>query len=159
MTAINKLTREDVEFFEETILGTSAVGANTLSVYQQTATKSAIYPGRGTPLGLAYVALKLNGEAGEFAEHVGKAMRDDALMPFHPLLDPGKDSPNRVVNFTALTDERRDLIIKEVGDVLWYLSAACNELGISLSEAALINLTKLADRAERGALRGSGDDR
>jgi NTP pyrophosphatase (non-canonical NTP hydrolase) len=58
-----------------------------------------------------------------------------------------------------MTDERRALIIKEIGDVLWYLSAACNELNISLSEAALTNLEKLCDRSERDALRGSGDER
>jgi len=40
--------------------------------YQIIASGSAIYPGRGTPLGLAYCALKLNGEAGELAEHVGQ---------------------------------------------------------------------------------------
>jgi len=154
MTAINQITREDVEFFEFAI-----IRGSTFNLYQQTATKSAIYPGQGTPLGLAYVALKLNGEAGEFAEHVGKAMRDDALMHFHHMLDPGVRSQNRVVHFSELTPERRALIVKEIGDVLWYLSAACNELGISLSEAALVNLTKLLDRTERGALQGSGDER
>lgn len=110
--------------------------------YQHAATKSAIYPGRGTALGLAYVALKGAGEAGEFAEHVGKAMRDDSLM------ETGE-----------LTDERRMALIKEVGDQLWYLAAKCNELGITLNEAAVINLRKLADRQARGVQRGSGDNR
>ena len=67
---INTITAADVAYVE-------AIG--TLDAYQAAATKTAIYPGQGTPLGLAYCALKLNGEAGEFAEHVGKAMRDDAL--------------------------------------------------------------------------------
>ena len=112
-----------------------------LNTYQQIATGTAVYPGQGTPLGLIYCALKMNGEAGEFAEHVGKAMRDDALMGF------------------GLTPERRTLLVKEVGDVLWYLSAACTELGITLSEAANVNLRKLHDRKTRGALQGSGDNR
>jgi len=140
---INRITREDVENFKYRSHG--------LDQYQHIATKSAIYPGQGTSLGLTYVALKMNGEAGEFAEHVGKAMRDDGLIKrigMHTYED-GK----------SLTPERKTLLIKEIGDNLWYLSAACNELGISLSEAATVNLEKLCDRSERDALQGSGDNR
>lgn len=146
MKAINGITRRDVLNF------TGGVGI--MDTYQHIATKSAIYPGQGTALGLAYVALKLNGEAGEFAEHVGKAMRDDGLITIE---HNGEHYLSGVRQ--PLTPERRALIIKEVGDVLWYLSAACNELGIPLSEAAAENLRKLCDRTERDALRGSGDDR
>lgn len=152
MTTINRITRDDVYAF-------SAYGH--LDGYQRIATKSAIYPGQGTPLGLAYVALKLNGEAGEFAEHVGKAMRDDGLLAVQEHNRNSSSGIKRWLEATArpLENERRDLIIKEIGDVLWYLSAACNELGISLSDAATANLEKLCDRAERNALRGSGDNR
>lgn len=136
--SINQIDSGDVSAFDEAVDLTD----NVLDLYQWIATKSAIYPGQGTPLGLAYVALKMNGEAGEFAEHVGKAMRDDDLMAC-----------------TYPTTERRELLIKEIGDVLWYLSAACNELGICLSEAALTNIRKLHDRSQRDALRGSGDER
>lgn len=148
MTAINRITAEDVASFKHT-LATHSGYTDAFGEYQRLATKSAIYPGQGTPLGLAYVALKLNGEAGEFAEHVGKAMRDDELF----------DAYSSSADYGELTPERKALIIKEIGDVLWYLSAACNELGITLSEAALINLQKLHERSERGTLRGSGDDR
>jgi NTP pyrophosphatase (non-canonical NTP hydrolase) len=152
---MNKITRNDVNAFKEQAIGYADSvdpAGNAIDHYQRIATKSAIYPGQGTPLGLAYVALKLNGEAGELAEHVGKAMRDDGLIK--PLLD----APATFQGY-ALGDERRALIIKEIGDQLWYLAAACNELGISLSDAALGNLEKLCDRAERGTLRGSGDER
>lgn len=134
MKTINKITQEDVVFFSEENCD--------IDVYQSIATRSAFYPGKGTPLGLVYVALKMNGEAGEFAEHVGKTMRDDALM-----------------EEKQLTMARRELLIKEVGDVLWDLAAACNELGITLSEAAHANLMKIKDRGERGTLQGSGDNR
>jgi NTP pyrophosphatase (non-canonical NTP hydrolase) len=50
-------------------------------------------------------------------------------------------------------------LILEIGDQLWYLAAKCQELGITLGEAAIRNLQKLSDRSERGALQGSGDDR
>lgn len=152
---INKITRDDVEAFKDQsgFYFDVANAMNSIDHYQQIATKSAIYPGQGTALGLAYVALKLNGEAGEFAEHVGKAMRDDILIPID------RNGQIAYLDNDTLRPERRELLIKEIGDVLWYLSAACNELNISLSEAAAANLEKLLDRTERNALRGSGDNR
>lgn len=114
-----------------------------LNEYQQAAMQTAIYPGKYTPLGLMYAALKMNGEAGEFAEHVGKAIRDEGLMTRTDLL----------------TGSRHELLVKEVGDVLWYLAAACQELGITLDYAATVNLNKLAARKENGTLQGSGDNR
>ncbi len=147
MTTINKITQDDIDNLKV---------FQTLNQYQKSASRSAIYPGQGTSLGLVYVALKLNGEAGEFAEHVGKAMRDDSFM-----------SSVRSVNGIGiefeeevdLTEARRDVLIKEAGDVLWYLSAACNELGIDLLEVAITNLEKLKSRTDRGQLQGSGDNR
>lgn len=147
---INALTREHVERFR----AHENSSPNMLNLYQQLATRCAFYPGAGTPLGLAYVALKMNGEAGEFAEHVGKAMRDDEFFDVKKV-----DGYDTIWHAQSLTPERHALLVKEVGDVLWYLSAACNELGISLSDAAAANLEKLADRAERGSLQGSGDAR
>lgn len=137
-TPANQIDRADLHDFRVV----TASDFNALDLYQRVATKSAIYPGQGSPLGLTYVALKLNGEAGEFAEHAGKAMRDDALM------ERG-----------WLTPERHLKLVKEAGDVLWYLSAICNELGITLSSVAYENLEKLHDRSERNQLQGSGDDR
>ena len=125
----------------------------TLNEYQKKATKTAIYPGAKTPLGLAYVALKRNGEAGEFAEHVGKAIRDEELFDFDvPFLGLEK-------TLAVILWDRQQLLMKEIGDVLWYLSAACNELGVNLEEVAQMNLDKLASRQERGQLQGSGDNR
>lgn len=154
---MNNITKDDIKAFR--FAARRIEGDNALDLYQNIATKSAVYPGQGTPLGLAYVALKLNGEAGELAEHVGKAMRDDGLMPT-VFADVSVNKTREVVSLDgSLTSERRSLIIKEIGDICWYLSAACNELGITLSEAAIINLEKLADRQERNVLRGSGDER
>jgi len=125
--------------------------SNALNLYQRLATGTAIYPGQGSPLGLIYVALKGAGEAGEFAEHVGKAMRDDGFITMEDVDEEITDG--------QLTPERRALLIKEIGDELWYLAAKCNELDTTLSEAALINVNKLRDRQTRGTLRGSGDNR
>jgi len=146
MTAINHINANDIALVD--LYG-------DMDVYQSTATMSAIYPGRASPLGMIYVALKLNGEAGEIAEHVGKAMRDDNLMGEVDVNNGRCDwhmGPD-------LTPSRRELLVKEVGDCLWYLAAMCNELDITLTEAAVTNLKKLKDRQERGTLQGSGDRR
>ncbi len=58
-----------------------------------------------------------------------------------------------------LDDDYKKLIAKELGDVLWYLSALSRKLGFSLSEIAEMNLEKLNSRKERGRLHGDGDNR
>lgn len=114
-----------------------------LDDYQSAALATANYPGQGTPIGLVYVALKSDGESGEFSEHLGKAICDDNFM----------------VTTDELTPERRTLLKKELGDRLWYIAAGAKELGFSLAEIANTNLEKLADRAARGVIGGSGDNR
>lgn len=109
-----------------------------LESYQKAATEFAIYPGKGTFFGIVYTALKMNGEAGEIAEKIGKVMRDDA---------------------SILSREKRAALLLELGDVLWYIAAMSNELGYSLAEVANANIQKLASRSARGKLSGSGDDR
>ena len=117
----------------------------TLNGYQKAAQTTAIYPGKGTIMGLVYATLKGCGEAGEFSEKVGKLLRDNGLQPndsYH-LIPP---------------DKYKDLL-KEIGDELWYIAAKCTELGITLEQAAAINIDKLKSRQERGTLSGSGDNR
>lgn len=106
--------------------------------YQFQALATAIYPGKKSVQGLIYTTLKLNGEAGEVAEGVGKAIRDDGA---------------------KITPEREIALVRELGDVLWYVAATANELGYDLSEIAQINLDKLKARREAGTLSGSGSDR
>lgn len=50
-------------------------------------------------------------------------------------------------------------IKKELGDILWNLSAACVEFGLDLEDVAKTNLGKLTSRGERGVICGDGDDR
>lgn len=49
--------------------------------------------------------------------------------------------------------------LKELGDILWDLNACCVQMGSTLEEVAEMNLAKLEDRAERGVLKGEGDNR
>jgi NTP pyrophosphatase (non-canonical NTP hydrolase) len=89
-------------------------------------------------LSLAYAAGKLNGEAGEIAEEVFKALRDDSA---------------------ELSMERVDRIAKELGDVLYYVARIAHEIGFTLEEVAEQNMKKLRDRKERGVISGRGSGR
>lgn len=131
----------------------------TLNEYQRLAARTAIYEGRGTALGLNYVALKLNGEAGELAEFVGKAMRDDQLFKKVTIDGDTYFLPQK------LTYDKITKIRKEIGDCLWYLSQMCFEISvqfgapITLGDVAHENILKLQSRKERGVLGGSGNNR
>lgn len=98
--------------------------------YQTWANTTAIYDRSD---GLAYTALGLVNEAGEYAGKIKKYMRDKEL---------------------------DDLAAaKELGDVLWYLAVAASELGYDLSEIVKLNVDKLNSRKKRGTIGGSGDNR
>lgn len=101
-----------------------------------------------TLAGFVHLTHKLAGEAGEFNEHWGKAIRDDEVT-YQGFIN-GK---------LELTKERRETLLKELGDVLWYVAMLARELGSSLMGVAIINMTKLASRRKRGVIQGSGDDR
>ena len=106
--------------------------------YQRLAARTAEYPGRDGDHPAIYPFIGLPGEAGEVADHGKKIVRDDE---------------------GRLTDDRRDDIAKELGDVLWYVAAICDELGLEMSDVARRNVEKLADRQERGVIQGEGDER
>ena len=150
---INRITIEDVNRFKN-----QYYDDNAMNLYQAIAGKSAIYPGQGTFLGLLYVNTKLQGEAGEFSENVGKALRDDNILDDEY---PGEFSDVEVPTFRfgEIRPERRLKLKRELGDVLWYVARAAAELGFNLSEIAEENLIKLHDRTKRGTLQGSGDER
>lgn len=59
----------------------------------------------------------------------------------------------------VLTDDDKVEIIKELGDVLWYIATVSHLLGSSLEDVARKNNDKLLSRKARGALSGSGDNR
>jgi len=109
----------------------------SFDTYQQSAKATAKYPGQGQE-DLAYPVLGLNGEAGEVAEVWKKVLRDDDGI---------------------LTADKKQRLVDELGDVLWYAAQIATELNVPLSDVATRNLEKLSDRAERGKLGGSGDNR
>lgn len=107
---------------------------DTFHQYQIAALKSAIYPKEQK---IIYPTLKLTGEAGEVSEKIGKWLRGDYPMDI----------------------SRKADIAKELGDVLWYITALANDIGYNLEEIATLNLGKLKDREDRGVLKGNGDNR
>jgi NTP pyrophosphatase (non-canonical NTP hydrolase) len=59
----------------------------------------------------------------------------------------------------VLDDQVREDLRLELGDVLWYLAQLATELDLDLAEIAEANLAKLASRAARNVIAGSGDRR
>ena len=58
-----------------------------------------------------------------------------------------------------MTEEKRAELAKEMGDVLWYLAAFAQSLGLSLQDIAEKNIEKVLSRKDRGVTRGRGDNR
>lgn len=85
-----------------------------------------------------YPALGLAEEAGEVAGKFAKAVRDD----------------NGII-----TEERREAIKKELGDVLWFVAELATLLEYDLEDIMEANIEKLTSRKARNKIHGSGDDR
>ena len=135
---IEKMEREDAARLADTAVDmqpdTVRVGDETpltLDQYQQQAKATAVYPAYAS---FPYLIAGLAGEVGEVSSIFAKHWRDDG-----PLT--------------------RDNLEAELGDVLWFVAMLAHELGYDLSDVAQNNLDKLADRANRGKLKGNGDDR
>ena len=58
-----------------------------------------------------------------------------------------------------VSNEDRESVTKELGDVLWYVAAIARYLGVDLSEVAEGNINKLESRYQRNKLHGAGDER
>lgn len=86
-----------------------------------------------------HLLLGLAGETGEIMEKAKKVVRDK-----------GSDFGS---------DEFKESIKKELGDVLWYIAVLAHYLDLDLEDVAQTNLEKLQSRQARGVLGGSGDDR
>jgi NTP pyrophosphatase (non-canonical NTP hydrolase) len=104
--------------------------------YQHYSRKTAIYPKLGK--NFLYPTIGLFGECGEIAEKIKKIIRD---------------------KHNKVSEADKMEIKKELGDVLWYISALCSELKLSLNDVAESNINKLQSRKARNILHGNGDNR
>lgn len=59
----------------------------------------------------------------------------------------------------VVSDEDRAELGKELADVIWYIAAFAEQLGLSLDKLMQQNLEKLASRKTRGVQKGRGDNR
>ena len=91
-------------------------------------------------LDAAFIAkiLGLAGESGEVVDKFKKIIRD-------------KNS--------IISEEDKVEIVKELGDVLWYIAVISDYLGSTIEEVAKANQGKLTSRKERGVVHGKGDNR
>jgi NTP pyrophosphatase (non-canonical NTP hydrolase) len=108
----------------------------TFNEYQEFTGTVAAYPNVGE--NFIYPTLGLAGESGEVAEKIKKVLRDQG---------------------GVISDEKREEIKKELGDVLWYVSQISAELGLKLDDVASFNVEKLSSRRDRGVIHGDGDNR
>ena len=98
-----------------------------IDVYQQLAQRT-VNKEKSEPDRFIAAALGLTGEAGEFADLVKKIMYHDH----------------------EVTAEVYKKLLKELGDVMWYIAEACTVLGVSMSTVAALNITKLKERYPDG---------
>ena len=89
---------------------------------------------------LLYAALALNGEAGEVAEKVKRIARGDA-------------------GHQNATEDIKNGIALELGDVLYCACMVAEELGLDMDYIMDQSEAKFAGRAARGTLKGEGDVR
>ena len=108
-----------------------------INEYQKKAHKTACYMGKENG-DFRYPVMGLAEEAGEVCGKFAKAVRD----------------ANGIID-----GDRREEIKKELGDVCWFVAEISTLLSLDLEEVMQGNLDKLASRAARGVIHGSGDNR
>ena len=112
----------------------------TFHEYEWEVNIASFYPdaGIGSLKAIVYGAIGMSGEVGEVTEKIKKVWRD-------------KDG--------KFSKEDKEAIVKELGDVLFYVTRIAHELGYGLEEVAQMNVDKFTARKEKGTLQGSGDNR
>lgn len=99
-----------------------------------------------------YMTYGLMAEVGEIADKVAKWRRKGIA----------RIDGDRLVFNTSDEDVVKDHLtelMREVGDVMWFVSGFCDVCGYRLDEVADMNLDKLSSRKERGVIDGNGDNR
>ena len=95
----------------------------TLYEYKDKAITTLKYPGSREELGLRYVSLGLAGECGEIAEKLKKIIRDQSC---------------------EITPSQKEDLIKEVGDVLWYIFGMQYELDSYITDGTFSDIEEVA---------------
>lgn len=109
----------------------------TLDEYQKEALVTAVFSDDSFK-DLAHWVFGITGESGEIAEKIKKIVRDKK---------------------GEMSDQDKEEIIKEIGDVMWYLAVLAEHLGYNFEEVGKRNIAKLRSRQARNQIHGSGDNR
>lgn len=117
--------------------------------YQQQATRTAVgvYSEKEIMF-IIYPLLGLSGEIGELTDKIKKILRNNN---FH--------TSEEVLYFLSTNEEIKISLIKEIGDILWYLSEFSRRIDVEFNLVAETNLTKLFDRLNRNMIKSEGDNR
>ncbi len=106
--------------------------------YQILSSRTATFEGKVGEYKLMYLCLGLAGESGEVIEKIKHVIRDQE---------------------GVITDDKREGIKRELGDVLWYIAQLARTCDLTFDDVAQTNIAKLADRHKRGVIRSEGDSR
>lgn len=104
-----------------------------------------------TTVSVRHLALVGAAQAGQFAEQVGKAIRDDGM----GAVEFSSEGPRELGPSTKRIEQLRQLL----ADHVEHLVQKARALDTSLAEIGAANIAKLQDRKDRGVLGGSGDNR
>lgn len=118
---------------------------------------------------LAAVTAKYNTNVFAVIEHENENVTWESEVPFpfiYPVLALAEETgevAGKVAKFIRKQGDDlvglREVVLPELGDVLWQLSEAARQFDLTLEEVAQYNLDKLQGRAARGTLVGEGDVR
>jgi NTP pyrophosphatase (non-canonical NTP hydrolase) len=114
--------------------------ANSFDIYQEDCRHTDIADDAQSLMkpGWMYYVLGIGSEAGEILGKIKKLFRDRS---------------------GVIDDVFKAMIIKECGDVLWYMARLLDKFDIPFSVVAGTNIEKCMDRMKRDVLHGDGDDR
>ena len=114
------------------------IGIKTLNDYQSKAWDYALPSARDS----SYLFIGLSGEVGELSSAQAKWIRDNTTTT-----DP------------ELWEKKQEMLKKELGDILWFVSGIASYYYWKLEDIAQTNINKLEDRKKRNVIQGSGDNR
>lgn len=106
-----------------------------IDLYQERAMSTAL----DSALNFMYLSAGSTAELGEALGILAKHARDNPGQP--------------------LSEEQRNDLTKEIGDVYWFLALFQHLVGIKGSDVLQVNVDKLMSRKKRGVIGGSGDER
>lgn len=113
----------------------------TLDDYQQDAKSTCM----ASCDNITYLTMGMFAEAGEVADKIAKWVRkrearvSDSLLVFN-------------TSDVEVANEKQRELMKEVGDVLWFVACLADHLGFTLQEVAEMNIEKLQERKANGTI-------